>query len=95
MERRKSMTTQNYWAFPKEIPLEEVPRYSSIFEKITEPKTIQFDLTKTEWIHSSFIGFLIYAKHLTTSKGGKLYIIPSPAVQHILDLMNLREYLLH
>jgi hypothetical protein len=63
--------------FPKEIPLEEVPRYSSIFEKINEPKTIQFDLTKTEWIHSSFIGFLIHAKHLTASRGGKLYIIPS------------------
>ena len=67
------MTTQNYWAFPKEIPLEEVPRYSSIFEKITEPKTIQFDLTKTEWIHSSFIDFNLCKTSYYIQRGQALY----------------------
>ena len=95
MEGNKQITKELYWAFPKEIPLEEVPEYSRKFEKINELSILQFDLSQTESIHSSFIGFLIYAKHILSSKGGKLYIIPSPAVAHILHLMNLKDYLLH
>jgi len=95
MDRRKLMIQENCWTFPKEIPLEEVPQYSSRFEKIEKPASLQFDLSQTEWIHSSFIGFLIYAKHSISSHGGKLYIIPSPSVQRILHLMNLNDYLLH
>lgn len=95
MERGKPITSESYWAFPKEIPLEEVPEYSRKLEKINELSILQFDLSQTESIHSSFIGFLIYAKHNISAKGGKLYIIPSPAVNHILHLMNLKDYLLH
>jgi len=89
------MILENCWKFPKEISLEEVPQYSKRFEKIEKPNFLQFDLTQTEWIHSSFIGFLIYAKHSLASKGGRLYIIPSPSVQRIFHLMNLNDYLLH
>ena len=95
MDRSKLMVQDNYWTFPKEIPLEEVPEYTSRFEKIDKPNNLMFDLSQTEWIHSSFIGFLIYAKHCLSAKGGKLYIIPSPSVQRILHLMNLNDYLLH
>lgn len=95
MDRRKLMIQENCWTFPKEIPLEEVPEYSSRFEKIEKPQCLQFDLSQTEWIHSSFIGFLIYAKHSLSSKGGTLNIVPSASVQRILHLMNLNDYLLH
>lgn len=89
------MIQENCWTFPKEIPLEEVPAYSTKFDKSDKPLNLRFDLTQTEWIHSSFIGFLIYAKHSISAQGGKLYIVPSPSVRRILHLMNLNEYLLH
>ena len=67
------MIQENCWTFPKEIPLEEVPAYSTRFEKIDKPVNLQFDLTQTEWIHSSFVGFLIYAKHSYPSNKPHLY----------------------
>lgn len=95
MDRRQLMIRENCWIFPKEIPLEDVPVYSTKFDRIDKPVNLQFDLTQTEWIHSSFIGFLIYVKHSILSHGGKLHITPSPSIKRILHLMNLNEYLLH
>ncbi len=89
------MNNERTWTFPKEISLEEVPQYSRLLDKCEYNEFISFDLTNTINVHSSFIGFLLHAKNHISSRGGDLYIYPSQAVTKILNLMQLKDYLLH
>jgi len=90
-----NLNNERTWTFPKEISLEEVPRYSRLLDKCEYNEFISFDLTNTINVHSSFIGFLLHAKNHISSRGGDLYIYPSQAVTKIINLMQLRDYLLH
>ena len=72
-----------------------MPEYSRILEKYENNDFVSFDLTNTIHVHSSFIGFLLHAKHQISSRGGNLCIYPSSAVTKIIDLMQLKDYLLH
>ncbi len=92
---RNTLNNERTWTFPKEISLEEVPQYSRLLDKCEFNQFISFDLTNTVNVHSSFIGFLLHAKNHISSRGGDLYIYPSQAVTKIINLMQLKDYLLH
>ncbi len=55
-------------------------------------KNIIFDLTQTINMHSSFVGFLIHAKHHLILRGNILLLRISLTVEKILILLNIMEY---
>jgi anti-anti-sigma regulatory factor len=80
------------WRFPKNINLFEVPDYLQMFIKIKMNKEIVFDMTETQNINSSFIGFLIYAKEYLQKKGKKHVFIKSQYVEKTLNMLGMAEY---
>ncbi|MDY6969013.1 MAG: hypothetical protein SVR08_10235 [Spirochaetota bacterium] len=83
----------NTWTFPQNIGFDMVPSYSMKFEKISHNETILFDLSKTESTHSSFIGFLIYAKQKMEISGGNLVFKISSPFEKLLNMLHLIEFL--
>ena len=61
-------------------------------KNIKTREVVTFDLTKTVNIHSSFIGFLIHAKHHINKNGGRLVLLLSLTVEKILIMLNIIEY---
>ncbi len=87
--------TNNTWSFPVNIEFEEVAQYSRMFEELSHNDAITFDLSDTKNIHSSFIGFLIYAKHKLEDGQGELHLTISPSLKKIFTMFKLEEYLPH
>ncbi len=82
----------NTWRFPENIEFEEVTNYLRKFDKLSHNQTITFDLSETENIHSSFIGFLIHAKRRMETEKGNLILIISPSLEKIFTMLNLNNY---
>ena len=82
----------NRWTFPEEIRFESVSQYSQFFEQLENRKNLVFDLSHTEGIHSSFIGFLIYAKHTLQKEGTSLTLLLSSTSERILAMLNILNY---
>lgn len=82
----------NCWTFPETITFESVSYYSQRFEDLTERDGITFDLSHTESIHSSFIGFLIHAKHMLNKEGTSLRLILSFTAERIMIMLNILDY---
>ncbi len=80
------------WTFPKEIDFCLVPQYVKRIEREAAPQVIIFDLTGTEKIHSSFIGFLIHVKGLVDERGGTLVLKISPSLQRLFAMMKIADY---
>lgn len=89
---KQSQQQKNHWIFPENISFEAVANYSQLFEGISSEKIITFDLSETENIHSSFIGFLIHTKHVLTRQGGSLKLIVSFTAERILVMLNILDY---
>ncbi len=82
----------NHWVFPEIITFESVADYSQFFEGLTGKEGITFDLSHTESIHSSFIGFLIHAKHMLGKDGAALKLRLSFTAERILIMLNILDY---
>jgi len=82
----------NRWVFPKNISLESVADYSQLFEGLINPGDLIFDLSQTENMHSSYIGFLIHAKHILNKKGAALKLILSFTSEKILTMLNILDH---
>ncbi len=82
------------WVFPEQIKFEEVSLYLQKFEKRDHNSKIIFDLTKTKDIHSSFIGFLIHAKHNISQECGSLVLLLSFTAEKIFTMLNILDYFL-
>lgn len=82
----------NTWRFSENIEFEEVTNYLKRFDKLAHNQTITFDLSETENIHSSFIGFLIHAKRKIESGKGKLILVISPSLEKIFTMLKLNDY---
>ncbi|MBN2158706.1 MAG: hypothetical protein JW807_04870 [Spirochaetes bacterium] len=80
------------WEFNKSISIEEVADYVDRLNHVGQNEEITFDLTRTVNIHSSFIGFLLHAKHHINKNGGKLVLILSLTVEKILVMLNIFDY---
>ncbi len=80
------------WDFPKNISIEQVSSYVDQLKHIKPEVTVTFDLSKTINVHSSFIGFLLHAKHNIGRNGGKLVLILSLTLEKILIMLNIINY---
>ena len=69
------------WTFPQEIEFWLVPDYLKRIEGSTFKNRIVFDLSETENVHSSFIGFLIFVKQSAEKHRGKLVLKVSPSMK--------------
>ncbi len=88
------LENNNTWVFPHLINFETASSYSQKFIDIPFNKNITFDLSNTENVHSSFIGFLIDLKQKIDTNGGLLTINPSPSLERLLNIINLHDYFL-
>jgi hypothetical protein len=80
------------WKFPENIKFEEVSEYLGKFKHVDASGKIIFDLTGTLNIHSSFIGFMIHAKHMSIQNGGTLSLMLSYTAERILTMLNIIDY---
>jgi len=84
------------WIFPEKINIEDIPELVEKFDlynsQIIESDTIIFDLRKTLDVHSSFIGFLIHAKHTFVKKEKNLILHLSLTLERILTMLEIIEY---
>ena len=86
------MDDNKIWIFPKSVNIEEVSEYVESLKNIKTREVVTFDLTKTVNIHSSFIGFLIHAKHHINKNGGRLVLLLSLTVEKVLIMLDIIEY---
>ena len=86
------MDDNKVWIFPKSVSIEEVSEYVERLKNIKASEVVTFDLSKTVNIHSSFIGFLIHAKHHINKNGGRLVLLLSLTVEKILIMLDIIEY---
>lgn len=77
------------WIFPKHIAFEHVADYMKKFYSSKNDKQIVFDLSNSTRVHSSFIGFLIYAKSVIEENGGSLQIILSTPVKKLFLMLQV------
>lgn len=90
----KEIKNERKWIFPDHIKFEEVPVYAERLKEQNLQGNIIFDLSETINIHSSFIGFLIHAKHNIEKKDGNLLLLLSSTVEKILIMLNIMDYFL-
>jgi hypothetical protein len=79
------------WTFPKDVSIEKVSEYDEQIKQIKAGEIVSFDLRDTVKIHSSFIGFLIHAKHHINKNGGKLELLLSSSIEKILIMLNIMD----
>ncbi len=84
----------NIWKFPKQINFETASSYTQKFINLQFEESVIFDLSETENVHSSFIGFLIDLKQRIDRNGGILTIHPSPSLEKLLNVINLYDFFL-
>lgn len=80
------------WIFPESITFDAVSEYAETFHSVCGNRNMVFDLSQTHNIHSSFIGFLIHARHTLHKEGGQLHLLLSYTVERLLVLLDLMEY---
>lgn len=93
-EAKITKTGENTWKFPRYIYFESASSYTQKFSNLMYNENVIFDLSETENVHSSFIGFLIDLKQRIDKCGGILTIHPSPSLERLLNIINLHDYFL-
>jgi anti-anti-sigma regulatory factor len=81
--------------FPPTIDFSNAAQYLQIMQDGITGEILVLDLSATEVIHSSFIGFLIHAKEEIETAGGRLILKTSPALKKTLKRLNLAGYFAH
>jgi len=80
------------WKFPVHIGFEATTNYLYQLSSINLSMTVTFDLSETEVVHSSFIGFMIDFKERIVRSGGTLDVIFSPQLKKHFTRMNLYHH---
>ncbi len=92
--KMKTKNCQTYcWTLPREITLEEIPSLAEKFNSILPGSTVTLDLTKTEDIHSSFIGFILNARNTIFRENGELNLQLSGSAEKIISMLNISDYI--
>ncbi len=81
------------WSFPEHINFEILTHYLKKFDEENHNQKFIFNLSKTTYIHSSFIGFLINFKDKIEKKGGNLELLISPELEKFFNKINLGKFL--
>lgn len=80
------------WKFPDSIGYESVHHYMAEFTQRSSEGDLVFDLSSTDAMHSSFIGFLIHAKQVLAKNNYSLVVVSSQKSREILNMLNLDDY---
>lgn len=80
------------WKFPENIGYENVPGYLNILNNRCFMNELVIDLSGTKILHSSFIGFLIYAKQTIEKNNGRLEIVLSKKSEKIFHMLNIYTF---
>ncbi len=80
------------WTFPRSISFESTSSYSNRFDDIDLKGHFVFDLSNTDEIHSSFIGFLLDMKRKIEDEGGSFRLQLSTSLDYIFYQLNLQEH---
>jgi len=86
------MAETRIWRFPENIKYENVPGYLAILNNCRFSNELVLDLSETDILHSSFIGFLIHAKQIIEKDNGKLKIILSKRSERIFNMLNIYNF---
>lgn len=78
--------------FPKHISFDQVPRYMEILKSESIVQDVHFDLSMTELIHSSFIGFLLDAKNVAEKNDKRLTLRVSGTVEKTLKMLGIYNH---
>ena len=79
------------WQFPEIIEIHEVSYYADKYYTMKSKKII-FDLSKTKYVHSSFIGFLLDIKRNYDNEKKNIQVNFSENVRNIINMLELNEY---
>lgn len=82
----------NVWKFSENVDFTMAHLCLSRLKSISHDQTITIDLSGTEQIHSSFIGFLIHASQLLKKEGGDLALSISPTLEKIFLMLKILDY---
>lgn len=89
------MDAESILQFPRNINFEYVPGYINFLGNMTDSKNICFDLSGTELLHASFIGFLLHAKNVIEKNNKNLTIKLSGNIEHTLRITGVYEHFSH
>jgi hypothetical protein len=92
MELKNHLKDLSVWKFPPVIDYYHVSGYLIEFDRVPGSGVIVFDLKKTEYIHASFIGFMIICKEKIEKSGGRLILEMSSYFQKRISLLGMGEY---
>ncbi len=84
--------TDNVWKFSKDVDFTMAHLCLSKFKSMSHNRTFTIDLSGTEHVHSSFIGFLIHASQILKNEGGELAISISPNLGKIFLMLKILDY---
>ncbi len=80
------------WKFPSIITLEEVADYAKKFDRMPHFRFYTFDLSHTNQVHSSYIGFLIDVKQKLDRVNGRLSIETSSSLEKIFEVLEVGKF---
>ena len=84
--------TNNVWKFPENVDFSMAHLCLSRLNSIPHDQTITIDLSGTDQVHSSFIGFLIHASQQLKQEGGDLVLSISPTLKKIFLMLKILDY---
>jgi anti-anti-sigma regulatory factor len=78
---------------PRETQIDDIQVLYDLYHRLENLDDITVDLSRTDVIHTSVIGFLIFLKNDLSKRGKGLLIISSKKVKKIFDMLKIEEYL--
>lgn len=88
----KPSDTPLVWKFPHHVDFEKTTGYLYRIRNIDFSKSMIFDLTETEIVHSSFIGFMIDVHTKLEHHGGSMIVKLSSTMEKQFSRMNLYNH---
>ncbi|MDA3900882.1 MAG: hypothetical protein PF637_10225 [Spirochaetes bacterium] len=79
------------YAFPERITFEHIPELYTMIDSFIE-ENIVLDLSATIYIHSAFIGFLIYLKSEKEKRNLSFNMIPSEWIETLFSRLGLIKF---
>ena len=86
------MKSDKIWTFPEKIDFVFISEYMKRIEGVSFSEKLHFDLSETENVHSSFIGFLIFVKQMVEKNCGVLILEISSSLKKLFVMLNIYEY---
>ena len=83
---------ENSWKFPKTINFGSPSTYTKKFSNLDHSEIIIFDMSETDIVHSTFIGFLINLKQKVDRDGGRLKFHLSDSIKRLFNILKLYDF---